>query len=328
MTNSSKPSRNRTLTLSPGEEQRLRPRIGQAQSELPIDACDGRVFFGSVPEVLDFFPDHFVDLLILDPPYNLDKRFGEVAFHQKSMQEYAQYLDNILRRLLRLLRPTASIYLCGDWKCSPAGYEVLSRYFQVRNRITWEREKGRGAMSNWKNCSEDILFATVGTHYTFCADAVRLRRRVIAPYRTAEGAPKDWTQGESGKFRDTMPSNFWSDLTIPYWSMPENTAHPTQKPEKLLAKLILASSRPGEMVFDPFLGSGTTAVVARKLNRRFCGIDCNEEYLLWALRRLELAERFPRIQGYDNGIFYERNTFAEQRRKSSPELSESMASDA
>ena len=90
--------------------------------------------------------------------------------------------------------------------------------------------------------------------------------------------------------------------------MAENTAHPTQKPEKLLAKLILASSNEGDMVFDPFLGSGSTSVTARKLNRRFAGIEQNPQYCVWAEKRLEEAERNPEIQGYAQGVFWERNT--------------------
>ena len=85
--------------------------------------------------------------------------------------------------------------------------------------------------------------------------------------------------------------------------MPENTNHPTQKPEKLIAKLILASSNSGDVVFDPFLGSGTTAVTAKKLGRRFIGIEREKEYAALALRRLELAETNPAIQGYENGCF-------------------------
>ena len=89
--------------------------------------------------------------------------------------------------------------------------------------------------------------------------------------------------------------------------MPENTEHPTQKPEKLIAKLILASSAPNAVVFDPFLGSGTTAVTAAKLGRRFFGIELNTEYCMWALKRLERAKDDKSIQGYEDGIFYERN---------------------
>jgi site-specific DNA-methyltransferase (adenine-specific) len=95
--------------------------------------------------------------------------------------------------------------------------------------------------------------------------------------------------------------------------MPENTDHPTQKPEKLVAKLILASSRPRDVVFDPFLGSGTAAVVAKKLGRRYCGIELNREYCCWTLKRLKLAEADPNIQGYSEGVFWERNSLADQR---------------
>ena len=95
---------------------------------------------------------------------------------------------------------------------------------------------------------------------------------------------------------------------MPFWSMSENTSHPTQKPEKLVAKLVLASTKAGDLVLDPFLGSGTTAVAARKLGRRFIGIEMDGEHCLAALRRLELAAVDPRIQGYEDGVFWERNS--------------------
>ena len=156
---------------------------------------------------------------------------------------------------------------------------------------------------------EDIWFATKGKDYTFNADAVKVRRRVVAPYKK-DGLPKDWEETADGNFRNTYPSNFWDDISIPYWSMPENTAHPTQKPEKLLAKLILASSNKGDTVFDPFLGSGSTAVAAKKLGRHFVGIEKNEQYCVWAQIRLEAAETDALIQGYEGGVFWERNTSA------------------
>ena len=106
---------------------------------------------------------------------------------------------------------------------------------------------------------------------------------------------------------------------MPFWSMPENTEHPTQKPEKLYAKLLLASSKSGDRVFDPFLGSGTLAVVARKLNRKFCGVEINEEYCLWAAKRLLQADIDKTIQGYADGVFWERNSFAEQKRANQAE---------
>ncbi|MBP3347452.1 MAG: site-specific DNA-methyltransferase, partial [Clostridia bacterium] len=104
------------------------------------------------------------------------------------------------------------------------------------------------------------------------------------------------------------------DISVPYWSMAENTPHPTQKPEKLLAKLILASSNEGDVVFDPFLGSGTTAVTAKKLKRHFVGVELDGEYCAMAQKRLEMAEEDKSIQGYTDGVFWERNTVKEQKK--------------
>ncbi len=300
---------NRTLRLTAGENIRLDAAVSPPPNQ-PMTEKDteNRVFNAAVPECLAFFPDKFVDLLILDPPYNLDKEFNGMKFRSLSDAEYLEYLESWFPPLLRLLKDDASVYLCCDWHNSAACFTLLAKYLKIRNRITWQREKGRGALRNWKNCSEDIWFATVSDQYTFNLDAVKQKRRVLAPYRE-NGAPKDWTQTETGeKFRLTCPSNLWDDISVPYWSMPENTAHPTQKPEKLLAKLILASSNPDGMVFDPFSGSGSTAATAKKLGRRYCSVEINREYCRWTAARLEKAEADRRIQGYDNGVFMERNS--------------------
>jgi site-specific DNA-methyltransferase (adenine-specific) len=134
-----------------------------------------------------------------------------------------------------------------------------------------------------------------------------MNRKVVAPY-TENGKPKDWKKTENGNFRLTHPSNLWNDLTVPFWSMPENTDHPTQKPEKLLAKIILASTSENDLILDPFAGSGTTAVVAKKLNRRFVGIEMDEKYCILTEKRLDMAEKDQSIQGFSDGVFYERNT--------------------
>lgn len=247
-----------------------------------------------------------VDLIVADPPYNLDKNFHGNKFAATGAEEYTAYTEKWLDAVLPLLKDDGSIYVCCDWRSSMVIGNVLAKKLKVLNRITWQREKGRGAERNWKNGMEDIWFATRTDDYTFHVDAVKVRRRVRAPYR-ADGRPKDWEETPDGKFRNTCPSNFWDDISVPYWSMPENTAHPTQKPEKLLAKLILASSDPGGIVLDPFAGSGSTAVTAKKLGRRFVAIERSEQYCAWAEKRLELAETNPAIQGYADGVFWERN---------------------
>lgn len=263
--------------------------------------------YGNSFDALDKLPKKCADLVIVDPYYNLNKKFKDNSFYKTSDKEYIDYTVSYIEKLVPLMKDDASIYVCCDWQSSSAVYSALSKFFVIRNRITWQREKGRGAQRNWKNGMEDIWFATVSDDYYFDVDSVKQRRRVLAPYRNA-GQPKDWEETKDGKFRNTHPSNFWDDISIPYWSMAENTAHPTQKPEKLIAKLILASSKENALVLDPFCGSGTTSVTAKKLGRRYIGIEQIPEYCAWAEYRLEKAETDKSIQGYLDGVFWERNS--------------------
>jgi len=305
--------RNRTLTCTEAEISSLEAELLRLTATASPAALTDRVVNQDIEDALPLLPTEFVDLMVIDPPYNLTKDYNGHVFRSREAGDYISWFDRILSSLLPLLRPKASLYVCSDWQTSNLVFPVLDKHLHVRNRITWEREKGRGAKTNWKNNTEDIWFCTVGKEYCFNVDAVKLKRRVIAPYRSADGRPKDWEQSHTGNYRLTHPSNFWSDTTIPFWSMPENTDHPTQKPEKLIAKLVLASSKAGDFVFDPFLGSGTTAVVARKLGRRFCGIELNREYCCWAVKRLKQAETNSSIQGYADGVFWERNSLNGQK---------------
>jgi len=280
---------------------------------VPSAEIEGRVINQNLFETAAYLPKRFADLIILDPPYNLSKNFNGHVFKGKEKAEYCAYFEAVLDVLIPTLRPHGTVYVCSDWKTSMLIAPILEERLCVRNRITWEREKGRGAKTNWKNNTEDIWFCTASEDYLFDVDAVKLKRKVIAPYRDDEGKPKDWDEGEDGNYRRTHPSNIWTDITIPFWSMPENTDHPTQKPEKLIAKLVLASTGKGGVVFDPFLGSGTTAVVCRKLDRQFVGIEQNTEYCCWAQKRLQLADLDHSIQGYADGVFWERNSLADQK---------------
>ena len=305
-----KAGRNKTIDISVEEgREYLRRCIGAEE----LGELRDKTVCGDCIEVMKRLPEGFVDLAIIDPPYNLYKNFGGSKFGAMSDEDYEKYTESWLVPLLPLMKKTGSLYVCCDWQSSAAISRVLAKYLHIQNRITWQREKGRGSEKNWKNCTEDIWFATVSGDYIFNAGAVKQRRRVIAPYKQ-DGLPKDWEETAEGKFRNSHASNFWDDISIPYWSMPENTAHPTQKPEKLLAKLILASSNEGDMVFDPFLGSGSTSVTAKKLGRHYLGIEQNEQYCVWAEKRLEMAEEDKSIQGYTDGVFWERNTAALQKK--------------
>lgn len=305
--------RNRTLTVDENEIPGLNAEI-LSVNDLRDGFVDNSIINADLFDCLDYIPDEYFDLIIIDPPYNLDKDFHGKKFSSMKHDEYEDYLRSWFYKVCDKLAPNGTLYMCGDWKCSLSMQKVISEKLTIINRITWQREKGRGAKSNWKNSMEDIWFAVKNPkNYYFDVESVMMKRRVIAPYKV-NGQPKDWKETEEGNFRITYPSNFWDDISIPFWSMPENTDHPTQKPEKLYAKLILASSKPGDKVFDPFLGSGTTAVVANKLGRKYCGVEINHEYCLWAAKRLRQSVYINTIQGYVDGVFWERNSLSDQKK--------------
>jgi len=268
--------RNRTLFLEPGDESLFVP------VPLPERPAEG-IFVGDAVDFLSRLAPESVKLIFADPPYNKGKDFGN---NRDRRRDYPQWTAQWLDLARRALTSDGSIYVCSAWEQSSLIHRLLEERFVVRTRITWKRDKGRGARANWKSNHEDIWFATAGDRYTFNLEAVKVRKAVIAPYRDAEGRPKDWKESPEGRHRMTHPSNIWTDLCVPFWSMPENTPHPTQKPERLVERILLASSRPGDLVVDPFLGSGTSAVVARRLGRRFAGVDINPEYVRLAMKRL------------------------------------------
>lgn len=313
--------RNRTLTIASEEAGALLSKTIKLDKNVAPEQLENQVIFQDLFECVKYFPEKFIDLLIIDPPYNLDKKFGKNKFAKTNSQSYEEWVESWVKMLKPCLKVNASIYVCCDWQSSVSIFHVLEKHFQVKNRITWEREKGRGSLTNWKNCSEDIWFCVNSDNYHFNVNAVKLKRKVIAPYKDKAGSPKDWEETIDGNFRLTHPSNLWTDLTIPFWSMPENTDHPTQKPEKLIAKLILASSEKDGLVFDPFLGSGTTAVVAKKLGRKFLGVEREAEYCEMSIKRLQLADSDNTIQGYHDGYFWERNSLNEQTKSISTKRS-------
>lgn len=300
--------------MSKGELTEYKRKLIVLSEIKSVKQLKNKIICQDIQLASSFLPEKFVDLMFIDPPYNISKKFNRVTFRSMNIRAYENWFEDWFVKIIKTLKDTASVYICGDWKSSGAILNVGMKYLTVQNRITWEREKGRGARRNWKNCSEDIWFFTKGKNFTFNIDDVKLRRKVLAPYRDINGNPKDWKSIKKNNYRDTAPSNIWTDISVPFWSMPENTDHPTQKPEKLLAKIILASSNKGDLVFDPFIGSGTTAIVAKKIGRNFLGIDIDEYYCSLALKRLKLAEKNKGIQGYGDDVFWERNTFLDQKK--------------
>ncbi|MHB1418263.1 MAG: DNA-methyltransferase [Bacillota bacterium] len=284
--------RNRGLILTGEDLSELGPVPHIPDSgPLTIEQLLNRVLAGDCRNALTRMPPESIDLIFADPPYNIDKDFGNGTLHL-SFPEYSDWLESWIALLPPLLKKTGAVYVCCDWRFSGTVQDVLSRHLKIINRITWKREKGRGAQKNWKNNMEDIWFAVRDTkQYKFYLDRVKIKKEVIAPYRDLSGHPKDWYHDPQTleKYRLTCPSNIWMDLTVPFWSMKENTPHPTQKPEKLVERILLAHTNPGDVILDPFIGSGTTAAAAKKTGRQFIGFEINETYVLLAMKRLGMV---------------------------------------
>lgn len=312
-------NRNRTIRIENLNQKTLSKKLifQIKKDQLPLNKT---ICWNSI-DLLKNLPSNSIDLIFADPPYNLTKHYAWKTFSATTNSKYEKRLKSWMPELKRVLKDNGSIYICCDRKSSVPIFNIMSKYFTIQNRITREREKWRWAMGNWKNCIEDIYFWVKNPKkYTFNIDAVKIKKKVIAPYKTETWIAKDRTEEKNWKFRLTMPSNIWTDISIPFRSMPENTTHPTQKPEKLLAKIILASSNESDVILDPFLWSWTTSVVAKKLKRNYIGIEEQLEYAVISEYRLDLANNDKNIQGYFDWVFWERNTL--QARKDISKVSD------
>tara|TARA_X000000950_G_C13853628_1_gene635636 strand:+ start:64 stop:966 length:903 start_codon:yes stop_codon:yes gene_type:complete len=233
-----------------------------------------------------------VDLFFTDPPYFTTGIYWDNQW--KNNTEYYDWCKVWIQNMHTQLRDTGSAYVCCQWPHS-GQYQVMLQDagFVIQNRITWKKDKGKGSNSNWKQMHEDIWFVTKSKNYTFNIDDVKEEKKVIAPYRDEEGNPKDWWIDENGnKVRLTHPGNLWEKVSIPFWSShevksyakskksPDNIyeKHNTQKPKDLVAKCIIASSNPGDLVADYFGGSGTTAVACKETNREYILFEMNKTY--------------------------------------------------
>lgn len=303
----SKKVNNRTIALTERDRKSLRKEILKIAPGKKLGRADiqNSIIEADSLKIATKLPKNCADVLFLDPPYNLAKTYNGKQFRKLSDKDYGEWVESWLVSFLPVLKPDASVYFCCDWRTSPIVFNAVSKHLYPVNRITFEREKGRGAQRNWKNNLEDIWFFAKSQNYFFNPEPIKIKRRVLAPYRE-KNVPKDWANEDGIPCRLTGASNLWSDITIPFWSMPENTPHPTQKPEKILARILLASSRPGDTVLDPFGGSGTTAAVAKKLGRYFILIEQEHEYCLYAAKRTSQAEFGDPIQGYTGKHFLDR----------------------
>lgn len=227
------------------------------------------IILGDCIEVMKGFPDESVDLIFADPPYNLGKDFGNGTDKFKT-QEYLEFTTLWLDECVRLLKPNGSIYVCMGVRFVAHLYLPMDERLLFNGWITWHYTQGMGRVKGFSPRHEDILYFVKGEDYTFNLNAVRIPQKYYRKRNNMTGA---------------NPGDVWTFSHVHYCSR-ERLPHPTQKPEALLHRIIAASSNEGDLVLDPFVGSGTTCKVANDLGRQWIGIEIEPQFVEMARRRI------------------------------------------
>jgi site-specific DNA-methyltransferase (adenine-specific) len=247
-----------------------------------VSTTEARLIVGDAIAAMASLPDASVDLVIADPPYNLGKDFGN-NLDEKAWADYLAFTRAWLAEAVRLLTPTGSLYAFMGVRFVGQLQRLLEAEFHLNFNgwITWHYTQGMGRKRGFSPRHEDILYFTRGPDFTFNLDDVRVPQKYYRRRNNMTGA---------------NPGDVWQFSHVHYCSA-ERMPHPTQKPEALIERIVRASSNAGDLVLDPFVGSGTTVRVAAVLGRRSIGIDVNADYIAMAGARL--AEPFAGFDSVD-----------------------------
>ena len=235
---------------------------------------------GDAAEEMAKIPSSSVDLVIADPPYNLGKDYGNNK-DLKEWNDYISFTKTWVHQAVRLLKPTGSLYVFMGVRFISRLFLILEEDFKLHFNgwITWHYTQGMGRKNGFSPRHEDILFFAKSSQFDFNLDDVRVPQKYYRERNNMAGA---------------NPGDVWQFSHVHYCSA-ERENHPTQKPEGLIERIVRASSRPGDLVIDPFVGSGTTCRVAAVLERRWIGIDVNPQYIAMSKERIESS-----FQGFDS----------------------------
>ncbi|XJV91266.1 site-specific DNA-methyltransferase [Sphingomonas albertensis] len=269
------------------------------------DELNVRIIQGDALDALDTVVDGSVQLVVTSPPYNIGKAYERDS--KMSLDEYFEWLNPIIEKICSKVSSTGSI--CWQTGNFVRGGEIVpldaffyhvfvKAGFKLRNRIIWRFNFGLHANKRFSGRYETLLWFTKGDSYTFNLDPVRVPQ--IYPGKRHSAAKDEGRAGKpSGNPKGKNPADFWTFSASdafhddPVWEIPnvkaahpEKTIHPCQFPHELVERCILALSAPGDLVMDPFLGAGTTAIAAVKSDRRVVGIDKSEAYVALTIDRL------------------------------------------
>ena len=257
------------------------------QQEIRTFEKDGHVIhWGEVLTVLEQnIKDESVDLIFADPPYGIGKKFANFVDRWPSEAAYVNWCERWLELCIAKLKPTGSLYVMTSTQCIPYLDLFLRERIHIVSRIVWHYDSsGMQAKRHFGSMYEPILFCVKDKeNYTFNADDIKVEARTGAQRKLIDYRKATPTLYNSEK----VPGNVWYYPRVRY-RMHEYENHPTQKPESLLNRIILASSNPGGLVLDPFSGAFTTSAVAKRLGRRSIGIEWEKDYIKIGLRRCEI----------------------------------------
>ncbi len=241
-----------------------------------------KLICGDACSELSKLDDSLVDLIIADPPYNLGKDYGNNR-DLKAWHEYEDFTRNWIKQAVRILKPTGSFYIFMGVRFISKLFLMLEDEFHLNFNgwITWHYTQGMGRKIGFSPRHEDILYFTKTNNFFFNLDEVRIPQKYYRARNNMQGA---------------NPGDVWQFSHVHYCSA-ERESHPTQKPEALMERIIKASSNPGDLVLDPFVGSGTTCKVADILGRNWIGIDINKNYIEMSGSRI--AKKTFNFDSYD-----------------------------
>lgn len=247
------------------------------------------VILGDAVGQLRQIPDESVNLIFADPPYNIGKNFNGRRDSWESAESYIEWCGAWIDECVRTLRTDGSLYLMAATQHMPDLDIHVAKRLTILSRIVWHYDSaGVQAKRYFGSLYEPILFAVKdGLHYTFNGEDIAVVAKTGATRKLIDYRKPTPTIYNSTK----VPGNVWYFPRVRY-RMPEYEEHPSQKPTVLLERIIKASSRPGDLILDPFAGTFTTAVVAKKLHRRSLSIEIDEEYVKIGLRRLGIATHY------------------------------------
>lgn len=278
--------------------------VGLGKFQPQIEAPEGTIFQGDSIAWLSSLEDASVDLIFADPPYNIKKASWD---NFESQEAYIDWSLSWIVEASRVLKSTGSLYICGFSEILADLKHPASRYFAASRWLVWHYKNKANLGSDWGRSHESILHLRKSKQQKLAEiDFIRVPygahtlkypshpQAETSAYGKRKGKREEWTPHPMGaKPKDVI------EVPTTCNGMNEKTPHPTQKPEELVRKFVFASSHPGEVVLDPFSGSGTTAVVAAQLERRFLACELDPEYNGWAAKRLQLIHRRTPMEWFE-----------------------------